>query len=72
MSRKEFQVTRGKIRRLGLCRHCGQPFQEGQIYVSRNSKRHRKFYHKNCWESLFYDSQDEDSETISLQIEVTN
>ena len=64
MIKHEFQVTRGKIRSLGECQRCQQPFQEGQIYVSRHHNGHRKYYHKTCWESMFYDFPDDEKKKI--------
>jgi hypothetical protein len=51
------------------CQRCGRPFEKGDKVVSSGHRLHRRkgrglrrYYHYQCWESLFFESQFTDEE----------
>jgi len=60
---------RGKVE--FKCFKCGFPFQIGNIIVSKTIRGGRKrYYHKECYDSMFYDVADDELEEFETEIMV--
>lgn len=68
-SRKPFAVKR--LDRKFTCRKCGKPFEIGDIIVSKPVRSGRKrYYHKSCFESMFYDIPDDYEVEAQIRVPV--